>query len=485
MNCRKILSVDFVALFALSIFGCAQIPAYYAVFSGHSPAHESFQEALRVDESIIAAFQAAPFKWLSISLVLLLLLFYLLTDILRHLDALRPGTGYILKTVLVCSIILVIVVLPTLGAIYGRILYGPEGGIGTTDTVIETEGSLRALLAGRQPYGITYPEMMNIRRDVNRIWGYDVDVGASHCPYPPLAIVSSAPVYFVAQAALGTFDLRMTHLLFLAGIIVVCLVQKMSREGRLVLVILVVLNPFFIGAIVRGYNDCQALFWILLFTWALARRKHMLASVFLALAILSKQLAVILVPFYLLYVCAEPAPELSLKSAAGMALRALRPLAPIIAIVLLGLLPFIIWDAEALYDNLVRVQNSYYPLKGKDSFGIGSLLLYSGVVDLPSSPFPFWIPRLILGLPLLMVICVRQIRHNSASVLVESAFVMMFFVFAVATRAFHVNHLGFLAQMAALAIVLRESEAAAPVSFSRTSEEATASQGVIADGNKK
>ena len=87
--------------------------------------------------------------------------------------------------------------------------------------------------------------------------------------------------------------------------------------------------------------------------------------------------------------------------------------------------------------------------------GVGSLLLYFRLVGRPASYFPFWIPRLVIGLPLLAVMCVRQLRLDSVWALLEAFFVLLLLTLGLCARTFNMNHLGFLVQIGTLCVVLR------------------------------
>jgi len=445
-------------LLIMSIIGCAQIPPYYRIFSGNEPFKTFVHTSLGIKDELINGFGGAPFKWFFISVVITAVVLYLLVVILREANKIKDGTAYALKTALICVIVLVIVALPTVAAIFSRTLFGLGGALETSDGAVEAEGSVKALLAGQQPYGIEYPELVNHNKTLWRLQGYSSVPTANHCPYPPLALASSIPVYYGANALFGFFDLRMTNLLFLIGVIVLCLAQDTSRRNRLILLAVMLLNPFSLEAFVRGYKDCQVIFWLLLFLLALERKRNALAGLFLALALLTKQYVVMFVPFYFIYVSRIPVSGISVKNFFLSFADFVKYGYLFLLALLAGLVPFLIWDAHALYDNLFRIL-THYPIKGSGSCGAGSLILYFGLVDNPSSGFPFWIPRLVIGLPAFIILAVRQARASSISALLESSLILIFVFFAFCSQAFHLNYLGFVIQLGVLSIALRTDRA--------------------------
>ena len=145
-----------------------------------------------------------PIGLLLVACTLGLLLLYLLLDL-----ALADPWRTRLKAWLLAGILLTAVFLPTgklilLRAANGPASYTHDGG------VIQTEATIRFLLAGQNPYVEDYVNTPMAE------WGFSrFRTALYHYPYLPWTFVFSAPFYLLGQAV-GFYDQRLVYLLLLA-----------------------------------------------------------------------------------------------------------------------------------------------------------------------------------------------------------------------------------------------------------------------------
>lgn len=306
-----------------------------------------------------AAWQAFGDRYIDgLSLVLIALAFgalalYLLADGLRATLGARRTRA--IKTVLLAVIIAATVVAPTVKLILLRQASGPasyshDGG------VIQTEATIDFLLAGKNPYVEDYTQTPMAE------WGFDeYRTALYHYPYLPWTFVFSAPFQVIGRALLGWYDQRLVYLILY--IVMLCLVPGLARQeseagsARLALIALLGLNPIMASDVIFGQNDIFVLFWIVLALWLLARprRRVWLSAFVFGLACASKPTAWFMAPFYaLLLLDAGPMgrPQ-SLPDQLKAVVRHGWPALLSFALVL----PYLLWDANALVDDVWRWAN--------------------------------------------------------------------------------------------------------------------------------
>jgi hypothetical protein len=409
-----------------------------------------------------------PIGLLLNALALGLVLLYALTDLAAHGKARRR-----LKWLLLVGIIAATVYAPTVKLMLLRDQSGPasyshDGG------VIQTEATIQFLWEGRNPYTEDYTQTPMAE------WGFSAyRTALYHFPYLPWTFLFSAPFAALGQSFFG-FDQRMVYLLLLA--IALALAPRLVRGERrqLALVALLALNPIMAVDIIFGQNDVFVLCWILFafVAWETGERLRMraacsggagegattssaqandarravwwnlAAAVLFGLACASKPTAWFLAPFLALLV-APPSGTLLRRLWAG-ALR-LWPAALTFALILL---PYIIWDAPALYDDVWRWSSGQGPT-GYQIWGWGAsnFVLGLGLVESRFATWPFLWLQLALAGPVLVWFLWRQMRGNTLAAVCwhYSLFLLTFFY---ASRFLNENYLGFLLAFLALGALL-------------------------------
>ena len=107
-------------------------------------------------------------------------------------------------------------------------------------------------------------------------------------------------------------------------------------------------------------------------------------------------------------------------------------------------LPFFLWDPYNFYDDVwawsAGTSPTSYQIRG---WGLANFVLAFNLVPSRLAYFPFWIPELIVCVPLLIILLRRQWRENTvANIAWHGA--LLLFAYAFTSRFFNENYLGFI-----------------------------------------
>lgn len=360
-------------------------------------------------------------------------------------EFMRPGRArYWVKLILIWAIVLLTVFAPSLKLALLRHENGPasyshDGG------VIQTEVTIAYLLTGRNPYVEDY-----VRTPMAE-WGIDeFRTALYHYPYLPWTFLFSAPFKLIADGLLGWYDQRFVYLLLFALTLVLAPGLTAGRERKLLLVMLLGLNPIMGSDLIYGQNDSFVLAWIVLSLWLWQRGQRpgaghgwgLAAAAAFGLACASKPTAWFLAPFYLLLAAGAPA-DLWARPLAWLG-RAWRTVWPALVVFLAIVGPYALWNPAALYDDVWRwsagASETAYQIWG---WGAANLLLAFGAVTSRFAYWPFWLPELLLGLPLMGLLLRRQ-AHDNALARACWGYGLFLFVFFFVSRFLNENYLGYI-----------------------------------------
>ncbi len=388
-----------------------------------------------------------PVGLLLIVLALGCWLLYLAVDEFLREERLRYWT----KLALIWAIVLLTIFAPSLKLTLlrqgsGPASYSHDGG------VIQTEATIDYLLHGRNPYAEDYTQTPMAE------WGIDeFRTALYHYPYLPWTFLFSAPFKLLAERMIGWYDQRFVYLLLFALTLLLLPRLARGRTAKLLLVMTIGLNPIMGSDLIYGQNDSFVLAWLALCLWLWmygqrngTNRGWVWASAAaFGLACASKPTAWFLTPFYLLLVAGGDASDLWRHPGMwlGRALRAAWP-APVVMALVIG--PYLLWNPAAIYDDVWAWSNgtsaTAYQIWG---WGASNLLLALGQTPSRFSYWPFWIPQLVLGLPLMLTLLWRQARENTAARALWS-YAIFLSVFFFVSRFLNENYLGYLLAMLAL-----------------------------------
>ncbi|MCK6624912.1 MAG: hypothetical protein L6R45_07020 [Anaerolineae bacterium] len=362
----------------------------------------------------------------------------------------RAKTIYRLKLALIYGIIALLVFGKTILLINLRHLSGPasyahDGG------VIQTEATIAYFLQGLNPYVEDYVDTPMAE------WGFDeYRTALYHYPYLPWTFIFSAPFYLLSRGLLGWFDERMVYLLLFALTLVLTQQLVGGRREKLIALALVGLNPILAVSVIFGENDPFVFFWIVLALWLVGSTspgRRLAASAALGLAWASKPTAWFLAPFWLLYLLREGWGGRSWPERMVTLWRQAWPLPVVFG---LCTLPWFVWNPEAMIDDVWRWSAGQGPT-GYQIWGWGAsnlVLALGGVAD-RFQYWPFIIPELLIGGPLLWFLLRRQLRHNTMGTMLYGYGILLL-VFFFVSRFLQPNYLGYLAAVLTLAFLAEE-----------------------------
>jgi hypothetical protein len=386
------------------------------------------------------------------------LLFYFVVDLAAR-GAWRQRLKWLCLTlILVTALFLPATKLILLRQGSGPASYTHDGG------VIQTEATIRYLLAGQNPYVEDYVDTPMAE------WGFsEYRTALYHYPYLPWTFLFSAPAYLVGDA-LGFYDQRVVYLALLA--IALAAAPRLARDptSRLALVATLGLNPIMALDVIFGQNDSFVLCWLIfsLVFWALwradrqkapagksaGRWKWVASAVFFGLACASKPTAWFMAPFYGVLLL-EPERSMRLRGLADLLRQTPRILArawPALLVFGLIVLPYVLWNPHAFYDDVWRWSSGQgetgYQIWG---WGASNFVLALGWVPDRFAEWPFWLLEIIVAAPLLLWFLHRQAVANTLSNACWH-YAVLLFAFFYASRFLNENYLGYILAFLAIGI---------------------------------
>ena len=294
---------------------------------------------------------------LSVLLLLLMVVFW------RRLDEQR-------MSIAVLVFFLLLGLAPGLAKGVGRLQRGPTFMI--FDTLLHVEVAARLLSEGRNPYREDYAatEMGRWHEGRDR-------VQLHHLVYPPLSVVVTAPLQAASIRLFGAYDSRLIWLPALGATFALCWRRWAGNPWRPLLLALAFLNPLLFGHHHGGKVDTLALVFLILGLCEASRGRPLGLAVMLGLAAATKTNFVLAAPFGLAWAASTRRDVLRWSAAWGAAFA-------------VWFLPFLVWDAGALIEDLLiapgRGTASDPLLVDAGAFGGAWPALLAG----NSPAFPFW-----------------------------------------------------------------------------------------------
>jgi uncharacterized membrane protein len=330
-----------------------------------------------------------------------------------------------LKYLSIALVVCVVLAFGTINVVLER--YGTAPYLFAHDGLIQSEEATRMILEGKNPYVENYVDTPMALWDF-QIGDFTVNPALHHYPYMPFTFLVAVPIQILLPLR---FDQRILYVGFFLMTLVFAHKFTSQPRKKLLLLVGMSLNPLLVPFMVRhGRNDVLVLCFILLTLYFLSRERWLASAMMLALASATKQFAWFFIPFYFLYVGQRGIFKASVFT----------------FVIVFGaiVLPFVLWQPVAFYEDIIVFQSGMaahsYPING---FGFSMSLLSSDLISSHTSPFPFWIFQLVLGLPLMLVLLRHQLTNNTFRQAVFN-YTMLFFVISFFSRAFNDNYIGFL-----------------------------------------
>ena len=153
-----------------------------------------------------------------------------------------------------------------------------------------------------------------------------------------------------------------------------------------------VCNPIAVRSAWFGQNDAPSLLLLVLAFALVTRRRFGWAAAALAGAILLKQFAIVALPFIVLMVPREEWKRAGLVFAGVLAA---------------GILPFLVADPAAFYDDTVKYGAGTYRIVG---YGLSAILVRLGIIEDRDGSYPFALLALLTWVPLTVWLVLVQRR---------------------------------------------------------------------------
>jgi uncharacterized membrane protein len=353
------------------------------------------------------------------------------------------GKSFLRWTVLIGFVFLVNVFLMTLvvSARFGAEPLYPQDGSR------QIEAAVRMIGNGTNPYVANFASVLPQANHLNTIDGQTItNPVIQHFVYLPGQLILAAVFVLPIESIIGWSDVRILNWLIFAVIVGYLIWKKNYSEWQSQLFLLIFFfNPLFFTFMLEGRGDALLLSLIILILLTLEKRSYILAAILFGFALAFRQTLWFLLPFILFYILQE----LKSKRLSSKILKDSMIVSVIVTLIFV--LPFLFWSPkDFIADTLLYPTGSIetsYPING---FGLGTQLYNLGVIGSVTNYFPFWIPQLLLCLPLLYLLLMWQKKDNTLSRLLL-AYATWLCTYWLLSRFFHHNYLGFVSQLLILA----------------------------------
>ena len=329
----------------------------------------------------------------------------------------------------------------------------------TNDSTYQIELAGDLVLDGENPYGHDYR-----RSGMERFYTFDGsadddvrerEVALEHYAYfPGTAIVSAA--WRILPRPFDDFRLFVL-VMTLAGFLA-ALAFRAPLGWRLAIGALVAANPIAVRSAWFGQNDAPSITLMILAFALVSRDRPRWAAAALAAAVLLKQFAVVAIPFLALMLLARGLPREELRRCAAV----------FGGVVAVGVLPFLMADPVAFYEDTVEFGAGTYKIVG---YGLSGLLVRAGILEDREGSYPFAIIALLTWLPLTAWLLAQQ--HRARELWVgAAAFSISILILLFIGRTFNNYYLVWPMTGAAIAALLYAAERRGPASGPERADEA-------------
>ena len=220
------------------------------------------------------------------------------------------------------------------------------------------------------------------------------EVALEHFAYFPGAALTSAAWRLLPEPL---DDYRLLVLLATLAMLPAALLFRGPPAARVALGALLVCNPIAVRSAWFGQNDAPSLLLVVLAFALVTRRRYGWAAAALAAAILLKQFALVALPFLALLMIRQGAGRDELRRAALV----------FGGLVLVALLPFLVADPKAFYEDTVEYGAGTYKIVG---YGLSAILVRLGILEDRDGSYPFALIALLTWVPLTVWLLIAQRR---------------------------------------------------------------------------
>jgi hypothetical protein len=267
----------------------------------------------------------------------------------------------------------------------------------TNDSTYQIEQGGDLLLHLDNPYGHDY-RRSGLERFYTRDGSVservrDREVALEHFAYFPGAIVTAA-AWRLLPAPFDDYRLLMLvcNLLMVAA----ALAFRGPLAARLALGALLVCNPIAVRSAWFGQNDAPSLLLLVLAFALVSRRRLGWAAAALAGAVLCKQFALVAAPFLAVMIWKLGDDDERKRAALAFG-----------GVLAAGILPFLVADPVAFYEDTIRYGAGTYRIVG---YGLSAILVRTGIVADREAAYPFGLIALLTWVPLTVWLLLAQRR---------------------------------------------------------------------------
>ncbi|MBA3262375.1 MAG: DUF2029 domain-containing protein [Thermoleophilaceae bacterium] len=270
----------------------------------------------------------------------------------------------------------------------------------TNDSTYQIEQGGDLLLDLDNPYGHDYRKS-GLERFYTRDGSVservrEREVALEHFAYFPGAIVTAA-VWRLLPDPFDDYRLLVLvcNLLMLAA----ALAFRGPLSVRLALGALLVCSPIAVRSAWFGQNDAPSLLLLVLAFALVSRRRFGWAAATLAAAILLKQFSLVAAPFLALMIWQMGTDREERK----------RAVLAFVGVLAAGIIPFLIVDPVAFYEDTIRYGAGTYRIVG---YGLSAILVRTGIVADREAAYPFGLIALSTWVPLTVWLLLAQRRSR-------------------------------------------------------------------------
>ena len=326
---------------------------------------------------------------------------------------------------LACVVVVSALVLPAV-ALQAGLRDATAPWFHTNDSTYQIEIAGGIVRSGKNPYGYDY-----MGTGLERFYSLDgtaePGVAARQVALHHLAYFPGTPLIGAAWSWLPApfGDMRILVALATIGLLGAALLFPGPLWARLALGVVAAANPLIVRNAWFGTADALSLLLLMLSFAFAARRRPGWAGILVGAAILTKQFALVATPFLAVMLLAQPGRS-ARRAAIGAA-----------AVVTAGVLPFLVADPRALWEDTVTYGTGTYRILG---YGLSALLLRAGIVADRNADYPFFVLVLLLWAPVTAVLLRTAWRERRAW-LAGAGFTTSIFLLLFIARVFHVSYL--------------------------------------------
>lgn len=301
------------------------------------------------------------------------------------------------------------------------------------DGAILTEAAYEAILAGKNPYSVSYQAFF----EKDKYLGEIAPHAESHYTYSPTTFLVNIPFSAVTDILFKFKDSRVALLVFF---LLVAFVGNLLVKEKLLFGMLFLLNPFFLPSVLFGANDVIPLFFLILTIAFLYHKKIVMATIMLGIATTTKLTVLPFVPLYFLYLFWKIAENERFKLLIKQAFL-------FVLINLTFYLPFLVWNFGNFIDDVLiyHLQGGVAGRPIAGFLGVPQLLTSFSFIS-QNSNFPFYLFSLLIGLISLPFFYYLFKKSLKLSILCVS-FVIYFILIFSFSRILQTDYLAFLSQV--------------------------------------